>query len=194
MNRLSSTIAGSKAAMALFTAILLVAADASAKDHKAKLDNNQAHVVAHIPFSGLSAVDMTLQRKPCDKYFLYVQHGRDQGISVIDVAKPAQAKLIGVNPWPDPAMSGRMNVAGGLAIIAESEAPAVPGKGPKDDVVLWDMTNPTSPRVVQRFSGVIKWLEDERSFLYVLNGDGLWVISEPTVPKSESTDSYDAGG
>lgn len=193
MDRLSSRIAGSKAAMALITALLLIAADASAKDHKTKRDDNQAHVVAHIPFSGLSAVDMTLQRKPDDKYFLYVQHDREQGISVIDVAKPAQAKLIGVNPWPDPAMSGRMNLAGGLAIVAESEAPAV-RKGSTDDVVLWDMTNPTSPRVVQRFSGVIKWLEDERSFLYVLNGDGLWVISEPTVPKSESTDSYNAGG
>jgi hypothetical protein len=86
-----------------------------------------------------------------------------------------------------------MNLAGGLAIVAESEAPVI-RKGSTDDVVLWDMTNPTSPRVVQRFSGVIKWLEDERSFLYVLNGDGLWVISEPTVPKSESTDSYNAGG
>lgn len=193
MNRLSSMIAGSRAAMALFTAFLLVAANASAKDHKAKRDDNQAHVVAHIPLSGLSAVDMTLQRNSGDKYFLYVQHGGDQGISVIDVAKPAQAKLIGVNPWPDPAMSGRMSMAGGLAIIAEKEVRAVPGKGSTDDLVLWDMTNPTSPRVVQRFSGVIKWLEDERSFLYVLNGDGLWVISEPTVAQPETTDSY-AGG
>lgn len=189
MNKLSRTIAGSKAGMALFTALLLVAADASAKDHKAKVDNNQAHVVAHIPFTGLSAVDMTLQRKPDNTYFLYVQHGRNQGISVIDVANPAQAKLIGVNPWPDPAMSGRMNVAGGLAIIAESEV-AAPRKGSTDDLVLWDMTNPTSPRVIQQFSGVIKWLEDERSFLYVLNGDGLWVISEPAVPQPEPADSY----
>ena len=195
MNKPLSRIAGNKTATVLLTALLLVAADASAKDHKAKKpDNNQAHVVAHIPFSGLAVVDMTLQRNPDDKYFLYVQHGRNQGISVVDVAKPAHAKLIGVNPWPDPAMSGRMSMAGGLAIIAEREVSAVAGQGATDDLVLWDMTNPTSPRVVQRFSGVIKWLEDERSFLYVLNGDGLWVISEPAAPQSDVMTGYNAGG
>jgi hypothetical protein len=193
MNTLSNCFAGRKAAMAFFTALLLVAADdASAKDRKVKHNNNQAHVLVHIPFTGLSTVDMTLQRKANNHYYLYVQHGRDQGISVIDVAKPALAKLIGVNPWPDPAVSGRMNLAGGLAIIAETEPSTLPGRTNKDDLVLWDMSNPISPRVVRKFSGVIKWIEDERSFVYVLNGDGLWVISEPTPDtQMEQSNAYD---
>ncbi len=193
MNRLPGTTAVSKAAMAFLTGLLLIASHASAKDHNPKTDNT-AHVVAHIPMDGLSAVDMTIQRKADNKYYLYVQHGADQGISVIDIAKPAQAKLLGVNAWPDPAMSARMNVAGGLALISEGEGPSARSKASTSDLVLWDMSNPTSPRVVQRFTGVVKWLEDERSFIYVLNNDGLWVISEPaTAQPAQEPDTY-AGG
>src|SRR5260370_10923157 len=95
----------SSMALALLTTLLLVSGGALAKDHKLKGSDNQAHVVAHISFSGLSAVDMAMQKKVDDKYYLYVQHAKDQGISIIDISKPAQAKAVGVIPWPDPAAS-----------------------------------------------------------------------------------------
>jgi hypothetical protein len=53
--------------------------------------------------------------------------------------------------------------------------------------------NPSAPRVVQKFSGVVKWLQDERDFVYVLNGEGLWVVSKPADrqrEQSESSPSY----
>ena len=85
-------------ALALLATVLLVSGGASAKDHKAKGSDNQARVVAHISFTGLSAADMSIQKKVNDKYYLYVQHSKDQGISVIDISKPAQPKAIGVIP------------------------------------------------------------------------------------------------
>ena len=45
------------------TTLLLVPSGASAKDHKGKGSDNQAQVVAHIPFAGLSDVDMAMQKK-----------------------------------------------------------------------------------------------------------------------------------
>jgi hypothetical protein len=110
----------SSMALALLTTMLLVSIGASAKEHKVKGSDNQAHVVAHISFSGLSAVDMVMQRKVNDTYYLYVQHSKDQGISIIDITKPVQPKAVGAIPWPDPAVSSRVNVTGDLAIIAES--------------------------------------------------------------------------
>jgi len=160
------------AALAILTTLLLVSGGASAKDHKLKTSDNQADVVAHISFTGLSAVDMAIQKKVNDKYYLYVQHSKDQGISIIDISKPAQPKAVGVIPWPDPALSSRMNLTGDLAIIAESEA----------------------PRVVQKFSGVVKWLQDERNFTYALNGDGLWVVSEPADRQAEQTAASNSYG
>jgi hypothetical protein len=165
---------------------------ASAKEHKPKGSGAESQVVAHISFSGLSAVDMAMQKKVNNKYYLYVQHSKDQGISIIDISKPAQPKAVGVIPWPDPTVSSRMNLTGDLAIIAETGVPPMHNSSPDDDLVLWDLSNPATPRVVQKFSGVVKWLQDERNFIYVLNGDGLWVVSEPAdLPEQiESSNSY----
>jgi hypothetical protein len=165
--------------LALLTIVLVVTvSSASTKEHKPKGSSAGSQVVAHISFSGPSAVDMEMQRKVNDKYYLYVEHSKDQGLSIVDISKPTQPKVIGVIPWPDPALSSRMNLTGDLAIIAESAV--LPMHSPStDDLVLWDLSNPAAPRVVQKFSGVVKWLQDERNFIYVLNGDGLWVISEP---------------
>ena len=197
MNRIRSRFVKYRSmALALLTAVLLVSAVASAKEHKVKGSDNQAqaHVVAHISFSGLSTVDMAIQKKVNDKYYLYVQHSKDQGISIIDISKPAQPKAVGVIPWPDPAVSSRMNLTGDLAIIAESEVLPMHSSTTNDDLVLWDLSNPAAPRVVQKFSGVVKWLQDERNFIYVLNGDGLWVVLEPADRQPEQTEPSISNG
>jgi hypothetical protein len=173
---------------------LVVSGGASAKDHKLKGLDNRAQVVAHISFAGLSAADMAMQKKANDKYYIYVQHAKDQGISIIDISKPAQPRAVGVIPWPDPALPGRMNVTGDLAIIAESGVLPVHSSTSNDDLVLWDLSNPAAPRVVQKFSGVVKWLQDERNFIYVLNGDGLWVVSKPADRQPEQSESSNGYG
>jgi hypothetical protein len=180
--------------LALLVTVLLVTGGASAKERKAKASDSQARVVAHISFSGLSAVDMAMQKKVKDKYYLYVQHSKDQGVSIIDISKPDQPKAVGVVPWPDPAASSRMNVTGDLAIIAESDVQR--RSSSNDDLILWDLSNPAVPRVVQKFEGVVRWFQDERNYVYVLNGEGLWVVSEPTdrQQQEESDPSSNYGG
>lgn len=183
-------------ALALLATVLLVSRGASAKDHKAKGSDNQARVVAHISFTGLSAIDMAMQNKGSDKVYLYVQHSQTQGMSIIDISKPTDPKNLGVIPWPDPGMSSRMNVTGDLAIIAETGDLPTRSSTSNDDVVLWDLSNPAAPRVVQKFSGVVKWLQDARDFVYVLNGDGLWVVSRAVdrqPVQTESWSNYGAG-
>ena len=187
--RASKFVEFSSSILATLTiALVVTVSSASGKDHKPKGSVAASQVVAHISFSGLSAVDMAMQKKVSDKYYLYVQHSKDQGISIIDISNPAQPKAVGIIPWPDPAVSSRMNVTGDLAIIAETEV--LPTRKPSnDDLVLWDLSNPAAPRVVQKFSGVIKWLQDERNFIYVLNGEGLWVVSKPADRQAEQTES-----
>jgi uncharacterized secreted protein with C-terminal beta-propeller domain len=177
-------------ALAVLATVLLVSGGALAKERKAKASDNQAHVVAHIPFEGLSDVDMAMQKKVSGKYYLYVQHSKDEGISIIDISKPAEPKIVGTMPWPDPGLSSRMNVTGDLAIIAENDVPRPSGSD--DDLVLWDLSNPAAPRVVQKFEGVVKWLLDERDFIYVLNAEGLWIVSKPDnrPRQNNSSDSY----
>ena len=85
-----------------------------------------------------------------------------------------------------------MNITGRLGIITES--PAAPDRDKTlPDLVLWDLSNPVSPRVVQQFSGVVRWFEDERDFMYVLNNDGLFVISNPAERQAEQVYSSNSG-
>jgi hypothetical protein len=188
VSRRKSKFVRFNAALAIFASVLLGCGGASAKDRNLKASGNQAHVVAHISFTGLSAVDMAMQKRVNDKYYLYVQHSKDEGISIIDISKPAQPKAVGVIPWPNPASSNRMNVTGDLAIISESAVLRARSGTSDDDLVLWDLSNPAAPREVQKFSGVVKWLQDERNFVYVLNGDGLWVVSEPAETQAQQTE------
>jgi hypothetical protein len=194
MNRMknSSFAKFSPAIWALLATVLAVSGTALAKDRKLKASEQPANVVAHVSFAGLSAVDMSIQRKVNDEYFLYVQHSREQGISIIDISNPAQPKSVGVIPWPNPAVSSRMNVTGDLAIVAENGILPMRSSS-SNDLVLWDLSNPSTPRVVQKFSGVVKWLQDERNFIYVLNGEGLWVVSKPAERQPEQVD-YSYGG
>src|ERR1700691_6591772 len=37
---------------------------------------------------------------------------KGEGISIINISKPAQPKTVGVIPWSDPAVFGRMNLSG----------------------------------------------------------------------------------
>src|ERR1700741_2801795 len=124
------------AASAVLTTVLLVSGGASGKNHKVTPSDKQSDVVAHISFPGLSAVDMAMQKKVNDKYYLYVQHSKDQGISIIDISKPAQPKTVGEIPWPDPAVSGRMNVTGDLAIIAGTADRPMRGNTSNDHLVF----------------------------------------------------------
>jgi hypothetical protein len=182
--------------LVLLTIVLVMTVSgASAKEHKLKGAGPGSQVVAHISFSGLSAVDMAMQKKANDKYYLYVQHAKDQGISIVDISDPAQPKAVGVIPWPDRAASGRMNLTGDLAIIAENAVLPMHSSKSDDDLVLWDLSNPAAPQVVQKFSGVVKWLQDERNFIYVLNGEGLWVVSKPADRQPEHSEpSNNYGG
>jgi len=193
MNRNRSGLRNHPIALAIAATILLTASVASAKEHKDKVSENSAHVVAHLAFNGAPVVGMAIQKRDDDTYYLYVEHSRERGISIVDVGKPEQPKVIAVKPWPDPALSNTMSLTGDLAIIAETNVGAAAGTPSGNELVLWDTSNPAAPREVQKFTGVVKWLEDERNFVYVLNGDGLWVISEPTDRQAEEAASSDYG-
>jgi hypothetical protein len=136
-------------AWALFATLMLVPGGASAKDQKANRSGTEARVVARISFTGLSAIDMAMQNKGNDKVYLDVQHSQFQGISIVDISKPAEPKARGVIPWPDPAMSSRMKVTGDLAIIAETVVLSTRGGTSNDKLVVWDWSDPAAPPVVQ---------------------------------------------
>ena len=192
--RQSKLVEYSSNAVTLLAIMFVVAlGSAAAKEHKPKASVPASQVVAHIAFSGLSTVDMAMHEQVGEKRYLYVQHSRDEGISVVDVTEPSKPKVIRVIPWPGPAVSSHMNVTGNLALITEREVLRANAATSKDDLVLWDLSNPAAPQVVKRFSGVVRFLQDSHNFVYVLNSEGLWVISTPD-HQPEQADATAYGG
>jgi hypothetical protein len=178
--RPSKLVEYSSNAVALLAIMLVVAlGSAAAKQHKPKASAPASQVVAHYMEPGRRS--------------FHVQHSRDEGISVIDITEPAKPKVVRVIQWPDPAVSSHMNVTGNLALIPEREVlPAKPATS-KDGLVLWDLSNPAAPQVVKKFSGVVRFLLDNHNFVYVLNSEGLWVISTPD-HQPEQADTMAYGG
>jgi len=173
--------------------LVFTASSSSAREHKSKKSVLQSRIVAHIEFTGSSAIDMAMQKQDEGKRFLYVQHGRDEGVSIVDITNPGEARVIRTMQWPNPEASNRMNVLGNMAIINETEILPAGATAAKGDVMLWDLSNPADPKPLQRFSGVVKILQDDRDFIYLLNGEGLWVISAPNPPAPQDNSSFYGG-
>lgn len=164
--------------LALITGSMSIAVNsAAANERKQRGSAEESQLVAHISFGSQRAVDMAIRKDPNNNTYLYVEHSRDEGISVIDVTQPVKPKVLGLVSWSNPAVTSQMNVRGRLGIITESAA-ATDRDKTLPDLVVWDLSNPASPRIVHRFSGVVRWFQDERDFVYVLNDEGLFVISE----------------
>lgn len=136
-----------------------------------------------------------MQNKGNDKVYLYVQHSQFHGISIIDISKPTVPKALGGIPWPDLAMSSKMNVTGDMAIIAETGVPPM-RSGTSSD-------RPCTLGSVEsgRSAGSAKVLgssevASRRSQFHVLNDEGLWVVSKPAdrqPAQTESSSNYGAG-
>jgi|SRR5580704_1607211 hypothetical protein len=74
--------------LALLSIVMVVTvSSAPAKERKAKRSGTGSQVVTHISFNGLSAVDVATQQQVDEKPYLYVQRGREEGISVVDITK-----------------------------------------------------------------------------------------------------------
>jgi hypothetical protein len=139
----------SSSALALLTVLLVMTvSSASAKERKGKSSGAGSQVVAHISFSGLSAVDMVMPEQVDEKRYIYVQHGREEGISVVDISDPGKARVVRTIAWPNSQVSNQMNVLGGVGIIREAGASSVSPAVSKNDVVLWDLSNPAAPKVL----------------------------------------------
>lgn len=145
---------------------------AQAKDHKP--DTSMAiSVIANMSFDQKTPADMVI-RQMNGKSYLYVQLANQQGIVVVDVTQPNKLKIVSSI---DAEGANQLAINGNAAMLTASGAAASSSPG-KSELVLWDISDPGNPRVVQRFSGVVRVLQDERNYTYVLNQDGLWVVSD----------------
>jgi hypothetical protein len=168
-----------------FSAILV-----SAKDKR----GSAVKIMARMSFENQEPADM-LQQQVGGKSYLYVQLAGDQGIKVVDVGKPKSPRI--VSEMPVSGAARQMALTGNAGLM--SSQPIEPSPRSSDEVTFWDLSDPKNPQIVQRFTQVVRVLEDNRGYTYVLNRDGLWVVrdSRGTSNAASVTDDaslYGGGG
>ncbi len=170
--------------LTLVCVIGAIPAVAKNKPHEA----TPSQIVGHLTFEGKTPLDIALDTTPGGKRYLYVENSKGQGVSVIDVSEPAHPRSLKTITWPGDAQLGQLDFLGDVALGDASEvASPVDAK----DFVVYDLSNPTEPRVAQRFTGVRRTIIDKDGFVYLLNGTGLWILS--TTPVQEPNPSLYGG-
>ena len=160
---------------ALYISILLLTLGAfvpgaQARDKKPHT-SAAVKVVANMSFDNKPPADMLIQRIK-GKPYLFVQLANAQGVVVVDISKPDKLKIVSSLSGP-----GEVNIAGNAATVTAVVDQAGSSSAANGELILWDISEPGNPREVQRFSGVVRVLHD-RNYTYVLNQDGLWVVSD----------------
>ena len=147
-------------------------------------------VVAHLPLPGMHVNQMFVQERG-SKHYLYLHRPTRQAFALVDVSKPEKPVLL-ERATLEQAPGAEMEVARpesslAVAVTPEAEGPtpdktaAGPAPAvvlPKETVRFIDLSDPKHPKTLKTFTGVTSILPDDaRHLLYLVNAEGLWVVS-----------------
>jgi hypothetical protein len=178
MKMICTITARTSTAIALCTFFAVMAPSAIAKHRPTKANAQPATVIAHLLLAGTSVNQMSVHEQNGNQY-LYIERG-EQGLTIVDVTKANQPRVINQVAWPNDAHAGTLRLIG--ADFALSETPeggvgTVNDRTPTESVNVLDLRDPSNVRTVQSFSGVTGVLaESERDLIYITTGEGLWIL------------------
>lgn len=149
-------------------------------------------VVAHLPLPGVHVNEMFTQHRD-DKYYLYLHRPTRKAFALVDVTKPEKPVLVDKAALSEPP---RVSVdvdsnspALAIAVAPENHTALTPAKAdssagpqpvvlPTETVKLLDLSDPRHPKTLKSFSGVTSFLpDDSRRLIYIVNQEGLWIVS-----------------
>ncbi|HLH37606.1 MAG TPA: hypothetical protein VKX39_00540 [Bryobacteraceae bacterium] len=160
----------------------------SARDKKAKADPKDAiQVVGHIPLTG-GPVTRFFTTQHYSSTYLYAEHQTGGKVTLIDVSRASQPKLLAEVAYGASAGEGLSLVAGTSAMVTSeaSPAPAAP-----QSIKIMDFSDPAHPRVAREFSGVTAMSRDDRrGLIFVANADGIWVLQQHLAEDPEVERAY----
>jgi hypothetical protein len=181
------------------TAFFPATADASASDSHQNYP--QSGVVAHVPMPGGATRQMFLRREG-RKHFLYVQRPSQRGFTIIDVTRPELPIVVSRVP-----LESRTVIGSGLVVTVAPDKPATMaayggsesaegiggGNTDHDSIHVLNVSDPAPPRTDHTFAGIVSAVTDDaRGLVYILDGDGVWILSHQQVSQCTSSDAMSA--
>jgi hypothetical protein len=140
-------------------------------------------VVGHLPLQNMQVNQMFVQQRG-SKYYLFLHRPTKQAYAVVDVTKPENPMLTTRDTLKEASGTQVADTAPGSAFAIavtpenapENESAAAPLHS--ETVQFVDMSNPKSAKTVKIFKGVTSiYPDDSRKLVYLVNGDGLWIVS-----------------
>ena len=110
------------------------------------------------------------------KYYLYVDHGPADPVTVLDITNPAAPVSAGQLDVPKQEAGGKLStIVGTAALITSPSEPTE--QSINQTVTILSFADPEHPAVARQFLGVTSMLKDtSRGLIYLVNSDGLWVL------------------
>jgi len=167
-----------------------------------KVENASVHVdeLAHLPLDGMHVDQMFVERLDNNKVYLFLQRPTREAFAVVDVTNPDKPVLLSRDALQEPAGSQVQPPAAGsvlaVAFIPE-RSPADPSLAteplPTETVQFLDMSDPKNVKNVRTIKGVTSvYADDARNLVYLVNGEGLWIVRHYMPPSVHQCSSGDA--
>lgn len=110
----------------LCTALLAAAPFLAGKDIQTPSGNDRIDVIAHIPLSGGPVVQLT-PSVHWRRNYLYLGHGSESPVTILDVTDPTAPKAVGTLDLPMQEANGNVStVVGNAVLVASSTSPPAP--------------------------------------------------------------------
>jgi hypothetical protein len=164
----------------------LVAGAPRAAARTASSESPKEHVddVAHLPLDGMHVNQMFIESLDNHKVYLYLHQSAKEAFAVMDVTNPDKPVLLSRAALREPSGSQLQPPADGsvLGIVFIPErSPADASLGteplPTETVQFLDMSDPSNVKSLRTITGVTSvYADDARDLVYLVNGEGLWIV------------------
>jgi hypothetical protein len=139
-------------------------------------------VLGHLPLNGMHVNQMFTQRRG-DKVYLFLHRPTKDAFAVVDITKPDKPTLVSRDVLKESSGEQVQTAPGSALAIAVTpengggQSTATPVNLPTETVQLVDMSDPKNVKSLKKFTGVTSvYSDDGRKLIYLVNGEGLWVI------------------
>jgi hypothetical protein len=179
--------------LTLLSGMLLISASLEAKDKKVKAmpkePQDAIEVVGHIPLRNGSVMRF-LTTQHYSSYYLYAERGAGNGVTLVDVTKPARPSVLGDVVYPPGGGSANLfAVAGTAAVVADGQA--MPVTLAPQTIRIMDFSDPLHPKVDHEFTGVTAVTRDERrGLIFLANAEGIWILHQNLAQDPEVEKAY----
>jgi hypothetical protein len=136
-------------------------------------------VRGHLPLEGMRVNQMFIQQRG-EKTYLFLHRPDAHAYALVDVTKPDAPKLVSRDDIKGGQVEGPAT-GSVLAINVVPESGSTQSSAtslPTETIHFLDLSDPKNPKSVKSFQGVTAvYPDDSRKLVYLVNSDGLWIVS-----------------